>query len=95
MLSSNINICPAASQNFNCQIPFLPCGNSYPGHGTRFVTLPSSILLYWQLGQVLHVWLFCKLIIVVVSTSSVVLSQVRWFFLMRNVFHTINHDEMK
>ena len=30
---------------------------------------------------------------VVVSTSSVVWSQVRWFFLMRNVFCTINHDE--
>ena len=59
------------------------------------MTLPSSILLYWQLGKVLHVWLFCKFIIVVVSTSSVVLSQVRQFFLMRNVFHAINHDEMK
>ena len=22
------------------------CGNSHPGHGTKFVTLPSSILLY-------------------------------------------------
>ena len=30
---------------------------------------------------------------VVVSTSSVVWSQVRRFFLMRNVFHAINHDE--
>ena len=28
-----------------------------------------------------------------VSTSSVVWSQVRWFFLMRNVFRAINHDE--
>ena len=86
MLSSNVNVCPAASQNIDCPIPFSPCGNSDPGHGTRFVTLPSPILLYWQIGQVLCVWLFCKLIIVVVSTSSVVLSQVRWFFLMRNVF---------
>ena len=59
------------------------------------MTLPSSILLCWQLGQVLHVSLFCKLIIVVVSTSSVVLSQVRRFFLMRNVFRAINHDEIK
>ena len=57
------------------------------------MTLPSSMLLYWQLGQVLHVWLFCKLIIVVVSTS-VVLSQVRWFFLMRNVFCANYYDEM-
>ena len=32
---------------------------------------------------------------IVVSTSSVVLSQVRRFFLLRNVFHAINHDEMK
>ena len=32
---------------------------------------------------------------VVVSTSSVVLPQVRWFFLMRIVFHAINHGEMK
>ena len=30
---------------------------------------------------------------VVVSTSSVVWSQVRQFFLMRYVFHAINHDE--
>ena len=32
-------------------------------------------------------------IYVVVSTSSVVWSQVRQFFLMRKVFRTINHDE--
>ena len=32
-------------------------------------------------------------ICVVVSTSSVVWSQMRWFFLMRKVFHAINHDE--
>ena len=31
----------------------------------------------------------------VVSTSAVVWSQVRQFFLLRNVFHAINHDEMK
>ena len=30
---------------------------------------------------------------VVVSTSSVVWSQVRWFFLLRNAFGAINHDE--
>ena len=30
----------------------------------------------------------------VVSTSSVVWSQVRRFFLMRIVFHAINHDEI-
>ena len=30
---------------------------------------------------------------VVVSTSSVVWSQMRQFFLMRNVFCAINHDE--
>ena len=34
-----------------------------------------------------------SILLVVVSTSSVVWSQVRWFFLMRNVFCTINHDE--
>ena len=28
-----------------------------------------------------------------VSASSVMWSQVRQFFLMRNVFHAINHDE--
>ena len=32
-------------------------------------------------------------IFVVVSTSSVVWSQVRRFFLMRKVFQAINHDE--
>ena len=30
---------------------------------------------------------------VVVSTSSVVWSQVRWFFVLRYVFCAINHDE--
>ena len=30
-----------------------------------------------------------------VSTSSVVWSQVRQFFLVRNVFCTINHDEQR
>ena len=25
--------------------PISPCGNSNPGHGTKFVTLPSSTLL--------------------------------------------------
>ena len=30
----------------------------------------------------------------VFSTSSVVWLQVRWFFLMRIVFHAINHDEI-
>ena len=32
-------------------------------------------------------------VFVVVSTSSVVWPKVRQFFLMRNVFHAINHDE--
>ena len=95
MLSSNTNVHSAASQITIVKFHFHHVATQYPGHSTRFVTLPSSILLYWQLGQACHVWLFCKLIIVVVSTSSVVLSQVRWFFLLRNVFCTINHDEMK
>ena len=30
---------------------------------------------------------------VVVSTSSVVWSQVRQFFLLKYIFHAINHDE--
>ena len=30
---------------------------------------------------------------VVVSTSSVVWLQVRWFFLLEYIFHTIYHDE--
>ena len=34
-----------------------------------------------------------KFVIVVLSTSSVVWSQVRWFFLLEYIFHTINHDE--
>ena len=45
-------------------------------------------------GQVLYVWFLLKITFVVVSTSSVVLSQVRQFFLLRNVFRAINHDEM-
>ena len=57
------------------------------------------LLLYCYIsstkGQVLYVWFLLKMIFVVVSTSSVVLSQVRQFFVMRNVFCTINHGEMK
>ena len=34
-----------------------------------------------------------RFVIVVVSTSSVVWSQVRWFFLLEYIFHAINHDE--
>ena len=34
------------------------------------------------------------MLISVVSTSPVVWSQVRWFFIMRNVFRAINHDEI-
>ena len=41
-----------------------------------------------MIGQVL-----CIYVLVVASTSSVVWSQVRQFFLMRIVFHAINHDE--
>ena len=36
-----------------------------------------------------------KFVMVVVSTSSVVWSQVRWFFLLEYIFCTINHDEQK
>ena len=36
-----------------------------------------------------------KFVMVVVSTSSVVWSQVRWFFLLEYIFHAINHDEQK
>ena len=36
-----------------------------------------------------------RFVIVVVSTSSVVWSQVRWFFLLEYIFCTINHDEQK
>ena len=36
-----------------------------------------------------------RFIMVVVSTSSVVWSQVRWFFLLEYIFHTINHDEQR
>ena len=43
----------------------------------------------------MYVWFLLMIVFVVGSTSSVVLSQVRWFFLMRNVFCTINHDVMK
>ena len=62
-----------------------------PGHGTKFVTLPSSILLYW------FYWFAIKLPLLsidVVSTSPIVWSQMKWFFLMRIDFCTINHDEI-
>ena len=36
-----------------------------------------------------------RFVIVVVNTSIVVWSQVRWFFLLEYIFHTINHDEQK
>ena len=47
ILLSIISVHPAASQItvLNCLFPISPCGNSNPGHGTKFVTLPSSILL--------------------------------------------------
>ena len=38
-------------------------------------------------------YVYWKSLLIVVSTSLVVWSQVRWFFLMRIVFHAINHDE--
>ena len=54
------------------------------------MTLPFSFYYTSStIGQVLCVLGY----FVVVSTSSVVWSQVRQFFLMRNVFCTINHDE--
>ena len=34
-----------------------------------------------------------RFVIVVVSTSSVVWSKVRWFFLLEYIFCAINHDE--
>ena len=37
---------------------------------------------------------YWKSLFVVASTSPVVWSQVRQFFLMRIVFHAINHDEI-
>ena len=36
-----------------------------------------------------------RFVIVVVSTSSVVWSQMRQFFLLEYIFHAINHDEQK
>ena len=36
-----------------------------------------------------------RFVIVVVSTSSVVWSQVRWFFLLEYIFCAINYDEQK
>ena len=35
-----------ATQNPIVNLYFSSCGNSIPGHSTKFVTLPSSILLY-------------------------------------------------
>ena len=39
-------------------------------------------------------YVYWKSLMVVISTSPVVWSQVRWFFLMRIVFCAINHDEI-
>ena len=70
-----------------------------PGHGTKFVTLPSPVFLYYcmsstNVGFYMFEYMYWKSLLVVVSTSPVVWSQVRWFFLMRIVFHAINHDEI-
>ena len=78
-----------ASQNSIIHYIFHHAATEDPSHGTKFVTLPSSYLtlkVYDRPGSVYY-------LLGVVSTSSVVCSQVRRFFLMRIVFCTINHDE--
>ena len=61
------------------------------------LTLPSSILLYEfyiKAGSMCLKFCYCNhYLFVVVSTSPIVWAQLRWFFLMRIVFCTINHDE--
>ena len=44
----NFHFSPCSNSNpgIYYQLQISPCGNSDPGHGTKFVTLPSSILLY-------------------------------------------------
>ena len=63
-----------------------------PGHDTKFVTLPFSVLLYWIGPYIFEDTLMKQFD--VVSTSLIVWSQVRQFFLMRIVFCTINHGEI-
>ena len=67
-----------------------------PGHGTKFVTLPSPVFYVssTKVGFYIFEYVYWKSLLVVVSTSPVVWSQVRWFFLMRIVFCAINHDEI-
>ena len=65
---------------------------------SQSLTLPSSILLYEcyvKAGSMCLQISYCNCYLFnVVSTSPVVWSQVRWFFLMRIVFCAINHDEI-
>ena len=75
------------------------CGNSRSwSHHQICDTSFSCITLLVLLKVKFYVFEYmskCKLksLFIVVSTSPVVWSQVRWFFLMRNVFCAINHDE--
>ena len=82
-------------QQFNnllCIVNFQisPCGNTHPGHSTKFVTLPSSILLYWFYRFGIS---YCNSQLMWLVLLSVVWSQVRQFFLWECLC-TINHDEI-
>ena len=88
----NYNFHHAATQDPFVNYNFSPCGNSRSW--SQHQICDTSFFLFnfisFMIGQV---WLFVFAMFIVVSTSSVVWSQVRWFFLMRIAFHAINHDE--
>ena len=55
--------------------------------------LSDTSFFYFTITVLRWVKFYVFMLFVVVSTSSVVWSLVRWFFLLRNVFCAINHDE--
>ena len=66
------------------------CGNSI---SWLWHQICDNSFFYFTLIVLRMVKFYVFRLFVVVSTTSVVWSQVRWFFLLRNVFCAINHDE--
>ena len=81
-----------AKEQSTCK-PLIDFNDPKPQTSTEqtMVTLPSSLACY-EFYIFIVIGSICRCN--VVSTSSVVWSQVRQFFLLRKVFHTINHDEI-
>ena len=72
---------------------FSPCGNtrSWSRHQICDTSFFLFILKFYDWSNLL-MWLYLGFWMLEVTTSSVVWSQVRWFFVLE-YFYTINHDE--